>query len=219
MDADGSDLSRLTPRVPGKFGLFVGWMSPSWSPDGTRIAYSYSPKANVDRDVWVMSADGSDRHRLATTPGCAEVDVDWSPKGGRLVTTCVFGWGRKDLRLMSADGRHVRTLLASKRPNGTQAPDWSPDGRRIVFSEFEPNATAVAVVEAAGGPLVRLTGMERGVKVDPVWSPDGRWIAFASFAKGRNGIYVMNADGTGLKRLTGGGGTGRSPAWQPAAAQ
>ena len=95
MNAEGSDLLRLTPRVPGKFGLFVGWMSPTWSPDGKRIAYSYSAKPKVDRDGWVMNADGSNRHRLARTPGCAEVDVDWSPKGGRLVATCVFGWERR----------------------------------------------------------------------------------------------------------------------------
>ena len=117
---------------------------------------------------------------------------------------------------MSTDGRHIRTLLASERPNGTSAPDWSPDGRRIVFAEFQPNATAIAVVDAANGSLVRLTDMGGGFKTDPCWSPDRRRVAFARIAKG-SGIYVMNADGTGLKRLTNGGRTDRSPAWQPLA--
>jgi Tol biopolymer transport system component len=217
MDADGSDPVRLTPRVRPKFGLFVGWMSPSWSPDGRRIAYSYSASPEADRDVWVMDADGSNRQRLAKTAGCAEVSVDWSPKGGRLVVTCVFGWGTKNLILMSTDGSDVHSLLEPQQPHLASSPDWSPDGRRIVFAEFNPKAAGITVIDVADRSLVRLTP-KKALNTDPVWSSDGSRIAFARFGE-LGGIYVMHADGTGLKRLThGDSAADRHPAWQPVAA-
>ena len=212
MNADGSNPVQLTEYVRPKFGLHVGWFSPTWSPDGRRIAYTYTPSAKVDRDVWVMNADGSGRRRLARTRGCAEVDVDWSPKGTGFVVTCVFGWGERDLRLMGRNGA-VAGLFTSPPPNGTSAPDWSPDGRRIAFAEFTPNASGISVIDAADASSTQLIPPD-GLVTDPSWSPDGRRIAFARF--GRNGgIYVMNADGSGVKRLT---RDGRAPAWAPGAA-
>ena len=209
MNADGSDPVRITEYVQPKFGLFIGWISPTWSPDGRRIAYTYTPTLEVDRDVWVMNADGSGKHRLVKTPGCAEVGVDWSPTGGRLVTTCVFGWGEKDLRLMTLKGKVV-VFVRSQPPNGTSAPDWSSDGRRIAFAEFTPHASGISVIDAANASYRQLIPPD-GLATDPSWSPDGQRIVFARFAPD-GGIYVMNADGSGVKRLT---RDGRAPAWQP----
>ena len=214
MDADGSDPVRITGLVRGKFGYSIGFRSPTWSPDGRRIAYSYSPGIKADRDVWVMNADGSNKRRLTRTTGCAEVNVDWNPRGGPLVATCVFGWGTKDLRLMNADGSNVRTLLHSVAPKGADAPEWSPNGRRIVFAEFWPTWSEISVMDAANRSLVRLTNAKVIVSTDPDWSPDGRRIAFMHGDGKSPGIYVMNADGTGLRRLTH-GSWDRSPAWQP----
>ena len=222
MDADGNDPVRITRPVRGKFGYFVGFRSPSWSPDGRRLAYSFSSDIKADRDVWVMNADGGNKRRLARTTDCAEVDVDWNPKGAQLVATCVFGWGTKDLRLMNADGSNVRTLLRSVAPKGAGAPEWSPDGRRIVFAEAWPNWWEISVMDVANRSLVQLTNA-KVLSADPDWSPDGRRIAFM-YGDGnpRNrpspGIYVMNADGTGLRRLTH-GSWDRSPAWQWVAAR
>lgn len=213
MDADGSDTVPVTKGVNAKL-LATGFRSLSWSPDGRRIAYSYAPNDKTDRDVWVMNADGTNKRRLARTTGCAEVDVDWNPKGGQLVTTCVFGWGAKDLRLLSADGTGVRTLLRSIAPRGTSSPDWSPDGRKIVFAESWPNWSEISVMDASNRSLVRLTNAKVIVADDPEWSPDGRRIAFMRGDGKGPGIYVMNGDGTGLRRLTH-GSWDRSPAWQP----
>jgi Tol biopolymer transport system component len=224
MDADGGDATRVTGVVRPRFLEFVGWLSPSWSPDGRRIAYSYRATLKADRDVWVMNADGSNKRRLARTTDCSEVDVDWNPEGGRLVTTCLWGWGTRHLRLMNADGSNVHSLLTSEGPTigssspvGASSPDWSPDGRRIVFAEFTTVSSGISVIEVADGTLVPLTDNNRPAEVDPVWSPDGRRIAFTRSDRD-GGIYVMNANGTGLKKLTRGDNhyyTARSPAWQP----
>lgn len=214
MGADGSRPVRVTGRVPPKLG---GPGSPSWSPDGRRIAYSYSAKPDVDRDVWVMNADGTNKRRLARTADCAEVDVDWSPRGGLLVRTCGHGWGTKELRLLSSDGSSRRSILTAK---GVSAPDWSPDGRRIVFEKWGafPGISVLSVGQhIAFNQFTLLPVTRRGVFYsDPVWSPDGRRIAFVHGSPQEDGIFVMNADGTGVTRLT--RGYDRSPAWQPVSA-
>jgi Tol biopolymer transport system component len=96
---------------------------------------------------------------------------------------------------MSADGSSPR------RVGNGGAPDWSPDGKRIVLTL----AGAIAVVRADG------TGLERvvdgpGMAGDPAWSPDGRWIAFwsdrASGEATKGDLYLVRSDGEEVKRLT-----------------
>ena len=212
MNVNGRDAVRLTSRVQPKFLLFVGPLSPTWSPDGRRIAYTYRANEKAERNVWLMNADGSNKRRLMRTPACGEVDVAWSPRGGQLAATCWWGWGSRHIVLMGLDGR-VHRLLTSEVPIGASGPDWSPDGTRIVFAEFWPTWTEISVVDPSGGSLDRLTDDKNYVN-EPAWSPEGRRIAFMRFDRKSGGIYVMNADGTGLRRLTHNSGD-RSPAWQP----
>ena len=56
MDRDGGDRQQLTDN---SFGDFVG----TWSPDGTRIAWSVDDTEHFDFDIWVMDADGSNQNR------------------------------------------------------------------------------------------------------------------------------------------------------------
>lgn len=215
MNANGTDAVRLTSRVPPKFLRFVGPMSPTWSPDGRRIAYTYRATEKAERNVWLMNADGSNKRRLIRTPACAEIDVDWNPRGGQLAMTCGWGWGSRHIVLMKLDGRTHR-VLTSEVPIGTSEPDWSPDGTRIVFAEWWPNWVEISVVDASDGSLDRLTDDKKLVN-GPAWSPEGRRIAFMRGDGKSPGIYVMNSDGTGLRRLTR-GAWDRSPAWQPLSA-
>lgn len=210
MNADGGDAARVTPPVHSKFGVFVGWMSPSWSPDGKRIAYTFSSTAKADRNVWVMNADGRDKHRVTRTRDCSEMHVDWSATG-QLVTTCVWGWGSRHLIVMNADGSGRHSLYIDTPPNGAYEPAWSPDGRRIAFAHFAAKGAAIEIIDADTG-LVRYLVANGQVNVSPTWSPNGRQIAFARLGK-TGGIYVINANGDGSKRLT---TNGRFPAWQPA---
>jgi Tol biopolymer transport system component len=215
MPFPGGDAVRVTRRVQPKFGDAVGWMSPTWSPDGRRLAYTYSVDAEAPRDVWVMNNDGTNKRRITRTPDCEEVDVDWHPRRGQLVTTCKWGWGARHLRLMSMDGT-VRSLVASKTGLGTDGPKWSPDGRRIAFAEFFPESTAISVVNVSGGTPVRLT-RDQFLNWEPAWSPDGRRIAFVRLLpKGSGEIFVMAAlVGSNVTRLTNNMVGEGSPAWQP----
>ena len=72
MNADGTGVTPVTQEPSGDW-------RPSWSPDGTLIAFeSDRDEAVLDRDVYVMAADGSGQRRLRTGNVNAR-DVDWQP--------------------------------------------------------------------------------------------------------------------------------------------
>ena len=57
---------------------------------------------------------------------------------------------------------------------GKEDGDWSPDGRKIVFAVFEPNAS-LAILDVASGKVHRIPGSDELFSAR--WSPDGRFIA------------------------------------------
>ena len=202
MSADGSNPVRVA-RVEAS--------SLSWSDDGRRIAFTRYDAG--DSDIWLMNADGSNMRRLTRTPKLFERNVDWKPTGGWLAFDS-GGWV-PFVYVMRTNGSGLRKLPPPSTLRGwpdSTDPDWSPDGRRIVFASVvgPSDSMQIWVMNASGKQWVQLT-KNRFHDGSPVWSPDGRRIAFVR--RFRPVIYVMNADGTSEKRLT----AGASPAWQPVA--
>ena len=96
-----------------------------------------------------------------------------------------------------------------------RAPQYSPDGRRIVFeSERSDFTREIWLADADGSNVTRLTrgpGRQQG---SPSWSPDGRVIAFDSQAEdGRKHIWTIGADGSGMRRITRNPADDYMPTW------
>ncbi len=189
MNADGSGKQRLAD---------AGHSTPSWSPDGRKIAFGGD----------VVNADGSGRQKLTTGGSPA-----WSPDGQR-IAFARYGGGlaaserHVGVYVMNADGSEQRRLARY----GTD-PRWSPDGRTIAFvrrATFDGFNYDIYVVDGEGGPARNLT-RSPAYENDPAWSPDGRRIAFV----GGNDIWLMNADGSGKRKLTSGAARDRVPSWSP----
>jgi hypothetical protein len=110
MNADGSEQTRLTNPA---FGY-----QPSWSPDGTEIAFSSSRDGNSE--IYVMNADGSEQTRLTNN---ADIDEQpsWSPDG----TEIAFISSRDyQVYVMNADGSEQTNI--SNNPAVHDNPDWGP---------------------------------------------------------------------------------------------
>ena len=99
------------------------------------------------------------------------------------------------------------------------AAEYSPNGKKIVFSSNRSGSREIWVCDADGGNAEQLTHFGRPITGTPRWSPDGRWIAFDSRPRGKPDVFVISAEGTGLRRLTDGapdeGQANRNGMWQP----
>jgi Tol biopolymer transport system component len=233
---DGTDV-RVITSGPGIHEV------PSWSPDGRRIAFGYSPEADpstpsFETRLWTMRADGSHARPLPMSRAGFDVEPKYSPDGRWIVfarlrpATDETDW-QSAIMLLPAEGGRVRQLT----PWGLEYPEhptWSPDGRWIVFDTDEPaNATPDGSIEAirpdGGGRHVILAADERLSGFKPWFSPDGRSILFVCNNKGlqpefppdfNDDLCVMDADGSDVVRLTNTLEASENwPSWGPATPQ
>jgi Tol biopolymer transport system component len=195
--ADGKNARSLGPGL-----------SPSWSPNGRRLAFDVP--TNLNYDVWTMSADGRNRRRV-THDAAPDYFASWSPDATELVFTSDRGVG-EDLYVVRADGTGERRLTTDPAPDWGAA--WSPDGMRIAFAGNARGNLEVELVNPDGSDRVALTD-DPARDYDPAWSPDGTRIAFTSERDGNANVYVMQADGSAVARLTDDPDGDYRPAWSP----
>jgi serine/threonine protein kinase/Tol biopolymer transport system component len=81
-------------------------------------------------------------------------------------------------------------------------PQFSPDGKRVVFCSDRSGSLEIWVSNTDGSNAMQLTSMHASVAGSPRWSPDGTRIVFDSTKEGQSELYVINATGGEPRRLT-----------------
>ena len=209
MDADGSNVKRLTNNIADD-------VNPMWSPDGRRILFDSERDGN--REVYVMDAGGGNQIRL-TRSNAVDSTATWSPDGNLIAFASNRDTGppynpyNLDIYVMNADGSNVRRIVDD--PEYDVSPQWSPDGRKILFVTGRTGNFDVYEMNADGTEQRNLTADSDKADGAPIWSLDGNNIAFSRRVDGKNQIFIMNADGSNLKRVTNGGANNELPCWSP----
>ena len=157
-------------------------ISPTWSPDGKRLAYvSFENKKPV---VYVHSIADAKRTVAANFRGSNSAPA-WSPDGSRLAVT-LSREGGSQIFVMAPNGRGLKRLTTSAAID--TEPRYSPDGRWIYFTSDRGGTPQVYRMDATGGEPQRIT-FEGSYNVTPRPSPDGKTLAYIT----RNGTKFQVA--------------------------
>jgi Tol biopolymer transport system component len=199
MDADGSDVTQVTfAQAPDPWTTYSS-SNPTWSPDGTQLAFSGYRQFSTS-EIFVVPADGSGTERRVTNPAdfADKWEPDWSPDGSKILFVAGFGEFGQDLRTIAPDGSGETDLTPGTEETSERNGVWSPDGSRIAFRTnrdggIYPNPNAeIYVMEYPSGVLSRVTD-HPAIDESPAWSPDGTEIAFTSLRANNYDLYVTAA--------------------------
>jgi len=160
MNVDASNPTRLTD---------AGGSLCAWSPDGTKIAYSYSSFSEhrgYDVDVYVMNADGSGKTNLTNDRAIAS-QPQWSPDGTQIAFTSDRD-GDSEIYTMDADGSEVAQV--TKNSDAADVfPDWqplTPKSRSLTVHQPDTGGPSLLLVASAlfisGGTLL-YAGLRRSM--------------------------------------------------------
>jgi len=171
--------------------------SPSFSPDGRRVAFARAIGSNIE--VMVCDRDGSNVRRLTNSSGI-DTNPAWSPSGREIAFTSSRS-GRPQIYVMDAEGSNLRRVTFEGEYN--DGASWSPDGTRLAYStRSERNRFDLAVVDLVSLAARRITS-GGGSNEAPTFSPDGRRLAFTSTRAGGTQVFSLRvSDGGDLEQLT-----------------
>jgi Tol biopolymer transport system component/tRNA A-37 threonylcarbamoyl transferase component Bud32 len=213
MDRSGKVLGRVAERGSYKGGRL--------SRDGKRLAVSLGdPSTNI----WVLDLERGTRTRL-TFDGASHRMASWSGDGQSVVFNSQVGatvMSGSTLHSKPANGGgQDQLLLARKDVQGAPAslfwPQWSADGRYLVFLEQSgPTGASIWAMPTSGDtkpfPVVRPES-PTGKVVHVRLSPDGHWLAYSAIDGNREEVYVTSfPEGNGRWQISREGGT--FPVWR-----
>lgn len=203
MNSDGGNRTILTA------GQSDFLSAPTWSPDGSKIAFVSDQDGAPD--IWVMNSDGSELVNL-TRHEAKDHSPAWSPDGAWIAFASVRDSLYWELYLMRADGSDLQRLTWWEDASDLW-PTWSPDGARLAFASKRDGNWEIYTMTRDGANLVRLTDHSAD-DTNPSWSPDGSRIAFESTRDGYAEIYVMPVvGGEGVNVSNTGWATDLGPTW------
>jgi TolB protein len=189
-DADGADV-----HVAVRSNEPI--ISPSWSPDGTKVAYvSFEQKKPV---IYVQDLITGQRRVISNQKGNNSAPA-WSPDGHTLALALSKD-GNTEIYSVNADGAGLRRLTSN--PTIDTEPQYSADGQMIYFTSDRSGGPQVYKMSASGGNATRVT-FNGPYNISPRVSPDGKTLAWISQRDGGYSLYAMDlASGQELRLADG----------------
>ncbi len=196
MDWDGNNPQQITNHK--SFAV-----SPTWSPDGKHIAYTYLALHANDKtrnwDLFSYDLTSGVRSLVSYQKG-RNSGAAYMPDGKQMLLT-IDSAGNPDIYRMTVEGKGLIRLTNGPRGAMNVEPAISPDGKKIAFSSDRSGKPMIYVMNVDGSNVIRLTHAGEYNSM-PNWSPDSKRLVFAGFDKDHYDIFSVDADGTNMLRLT-----------------
>jgi Tol biopolymer transport system component len=194
----GGEPQRLT--ADGRRILSLGWTA-----DGREIIFSSNRGGGFS--LWRVAVSGGTPERVDVT-GQNAYSPAISRQGNRLAYNVSFldsnMWrlDRASAANQVADGRQNSPTKVISSTRQDHSPQFSPDGKKIVFVSDRSGSDEIWVCESDGSHPAQLTFFDDTVSGTPRWSPDSQQIVFDSRPASNSDIYVLSAAGGKPRALT-----------------
>jgi Tol biopolymer transport system component len=210
VDVHGLNVSGSSRRSPaagrivvvdvrsGRRRLIARGDSPTWSPDGKRVAfqrYRYwrvSPRSIKATALFTVRSDGSDVRVLRPAVKVTVSGLTWSPDGRTIAAVCGGLW-----LIDAKTGRTSPPVVDSAR-----IIEWSRDGRRLAFRTYAGLNGELATLDVKSAHVHVFAVAKGDLPITDIrWSPDGKRIAFERCGDYGCSVSTVNAAGSRPRRI------------------
>jgi Tol biopolymer transport system component/serine/threonine protein kinase len=168
-------------------------LSPTFSPDGTQVAFAWNGEKEDNFDIYVRLVDASGPPLRLTTDPASDTFPAWSPDGRqiafrRMPGPGAHGWKHYASPLLPAGVVMVMPALGGPERRVAEVPasrcstlSWTPDGRWLATpSTDSTGVNGIFLLPLEQGEPKRLTANAASADLCPALSPDGRFLAYAA---------------------------------------
>ena len=134
----------------------------------------------------------------------------WSPDGSQIAFFYIHSI--EDIYLVNPDGTNFKVI--DKHPERDFAPQWSPNGKQLLFTSIRDSHHELYRLEVNRQKLKKMTSTNFDSE-DGAYSPDGKSIIFSSNRTGNNELYIMNKKGKKVRQITQTTALESTPRWSP----
>jgi TolB protein len=182
-------------------------MSPSWSPDGRKIAYvSFEGGQSA---IYIQEVYTGQRRKVTHYKGINGAP-SWSPDGRKLAMSLSKG-GNPDIYVLDLTTGKLQQITRHYAID--TEPSWSPDGRYLVFTSDRGGSPQIYRVPAYGGKAERVT-FQNSYNASASYSPDGKLLALVTREEGNFRIAVQDLN-SGVMQVLSQGSLDESPSFAP----